>query len=104
MNDLGSRLRRAHMRISPPEPAFDRLVDRRRRKRRTSRIASLAMALVVTAAGVAGAVLALGHTGPTRHAHGFSDSRPAPNPVARPGQFSYSRKQIPFAGSSPRPS
>lgn len=96
MDDLGSRLRQAHRHISPPEPAFDRLVDRRRRKRRTSRIASLAMALVVTAAGVAGAVVALGHTGSARHGGaGLSNGgNNGPNLVASPGQYYYSKTQI----------
>jgi hypothetical protein len=106
MDDFGSRLRHAHRRIGPPEPAFDRLVDRRKRKRRTSRIASLAMALVVTAGGIAGAVVALGHTGSARHVGpGLADGgSTGPNLVAGPGQYYYSRTQIYFAGSSPPPS
>src|SRR5438093_1969745 len=94
MDDLGSRLRQIHRRVSSPEPAFDRLVDRRRRKRRNSRIASLAMAFIVVGAGLAGAVVALGHTGTARQ-HGTADGGgTGPNLVAGPGQYYYSKTQI----------
>src|SRR5919204_30504 len=47
VDDLNQRLRGVRTRITPPEPAFDRLLDRRDRKRRTSRIASVIAAFVV---------------------------------------------------------
>src|SRR5205807_2194192 len=66
MDDLGTGLRGAHTRIPPPEPAFDRLLDRRDRKRRNSRIASIAMALAVMVGGLSAVVIALGSSGGTR--------------------------------------
>src|SRR5438445_13631149 len=86
-------MQRARTRIDPQEPSFDRLLDRRRRRRRNGRIASLAMALVVTGGAVAGAVVALGHTGPARHGGArFADG--GPNLVAGPGQYYFTRTAI----------
>src|SRR2546423_11184554 len=105
MDVLETSLRPGHTRIVAREPAFDRLVGRRRRKRRNARIASIAMAFVVFAGGVAGAVVALGHSGPGRHGPGFASSGGSgPNLVANDGEYYYSRTQIYFAGSSPPPS
>src|SRR5437588_10427971 len=107
MTDPIDSLRRTRSRFDPPEPAFDRLLDRRRRKRRTTRITSIAMAFAVVSAGIAGALYAFrgtGTTGPGIASRGGQGSTNGPNLVAGPGQYYYSKTEIYFAGSSPPPS
>ena len=89
MDDLKDALRRARGGIAPPEPAFDRLVDRRRRKQRNGRIASVAMAVVALGVGIAAAALAFGHSGSGRHAPADDAEKAGPNLVAGPGQYYY---------------
>jgi hypothetical protein len=66
--DLLERLRRRSSAAAPPEPAYGRLLDRRDRKRRTSKVASLVMGLVVFGAGAAVAAVAfVGHGPGAKH-------------------------------------
>jgi Tol biopolymer transport system component len=58
MPDLRSRLERIGERVPVPEPAFDRLIVRRERKRRRQRLAAGAVAVVVFGAVVAGYLVA----------------------------------------------
>jgi hypothetical protein len=59
MTDVRSKLRRASEHVTPPERAFERMVERRERKRRTDRVASAAFALVLAIAVVGGTVSVL---------------------------------------------
>src|SRR2546430_2565178 len=100
MTDPIDSLQRARTRFDPPEPAFDRLLDRRRRRRRTSRIASIAMAFVVVSAGIAGALYAFRGTGTARHgiaSGGGQTSAGGPNLVARPGQYYFWKGEVVLA-------
>jgi len=98
MDDLNQRLRRANGRIAAPEPAFDRLLDRRGRKRRNSRIASLIVAFMVVGAGLAGAAIAFtSHGASPRHGFGSGGSEGAPL-VAGTGQYYYWKTVRPMQG------
>lgn len=59
MDSLDERLRRTGELVSPPEPALDRLVLRRDRRRRNRRIASTMLALAVAGGGIGGALYGL---------------------------------------------
>src|SRR5207247_5499494 len=85
MDDLIERLRRTSSRATPPEPAYERLLDRRDRKRRASRITSAVMAFAVVAAGIAVAAAAFaGHGQGVRHPGRFARSGGDPRLVAGP--------------------
>ena len=89
MDNLNQRLRGVSGRITAPEPAFDRLLDRRDRKRRRSRMASAAVAFAVVAAGVAVAALAFtGHGTRGKHVPGSGGATDA-RLVAGAGQYYY---------------
>jgi hypothetical protein len=59
ITDVRSRLRRASDRVMPPERAFERMVDRRERKRRTERVAAAVIASTLALAVIGGTVAAL---------------------------------------------
>lgn len=59
MDDVRTRLRRANEQVTPPDRAFERMVERRVRKRRTARVASASLALVLAVAVVGGSVALL---------------------------------------------
>jgi hypothetical protein len=91
--DLLERLRRYGSAAAPPEPAYGRLLDRRDRKRRASRVASLVMGLLVFGAGAAVAAVAfVGHGPGAKHPRtGFGDggtTHPSAL-VAGPGRYYY---------------
>jgi hypothetical protein len=104
-------LRRARSSAQPPEPAFERLVQRQERKQRNGRIASAAVALVVMAGLVAGGVWTLAHR-PSRTVVGSSGpsgpsvtSAPSagatsPSLVAAPGQYYYWKTVRPLEGGN----
>lgn len=56
MTDVRSKLRRASEYVTPPQRAFERMVERRERKRRTERIAAATVALVLAIVVVGGTV------------------------------------------------
>src|SRR5919197_700796 len=92
---IAHELQRAKLVMGPPEPAFERLLLRRDRKRRNTRILSAATALVVAAVAVAGAVLAFGvHGTGKRTPHIPATQPPSQNLVAGPGEYYYTRTQI----------
>jgi hypothetical protein len=90
MDDVQTSLKGASRLVAPPEPAFDRLLDRRDQMRRRQRLASLIVALVVGAGSVGGAALLL---------TGLSDSddavgtgwQPTRRLALRPGEYFYLR-------------
>jgi hypothetical protein len=109
MDDLSTRLRRAREGVEPTEPAFDRLVDRRRHKHRNSRIASIAMAFLVVTGGLTAAVLAFSGTGPRVEPQvpgsgggGGGEQTTAPTAlVANDGEYYYSRTDL-YYGDQPK--
>jgi hypothetical protein len=52
MNDLKPRLERMRATLAPPDEAFQRLVERRSRRRRNQRVGTAVVALAVAAAGI----------------------------------------------------
>jgi hypothetical protein len=87
---IAQRLRTTRAAAAPPEPALERLLQRRDRKRRSARIASALTALVVATGAVVGAALAFGLHGTGTEAPQFPATRPVPaDLVAGPGQFYY---------------
>lgn len=68
MSEIRSTLDQVQRRVSMPEPAMERLLRRRERKKRNERIAAAAMGLAVAAAGVVGAFVTLRVTGGTKPA------------------------------------
>lgn len=66
MTDVRSKLRRASEYLTLPERAFERMVERRERKRRTERIASAAIALTLAVAVIGGTVALLSGLTPDR--------------------------------------
>src|SRR5437870_1047706 len=102
MDDLNVRssLRRARTLASPPEPAYERLLRRKERKRRNARVASAVTALLIVAAAVTGTVVAFGLQG-TGKGHGQpAASNTGPNLQAGPGQYYYWKTIRPMPGGS----
>jgi len=102
MDDLNLRdsLKQAREQVAPPEPAYERLLQRRDRKRRNARLASALTAFVIAAAAVTGTVIAFGLHGSGK---GSAPHRPAagstgPNLVAGSGQYYYWKTVRPIAG------
>ena len=82
MTDVRSRLRRASEHVTLSEHAFERMVERRERKRRTTRVVSAAVAITFALAFVGGSVallagLAPGRARPASGGPGQGDSPPA---------------------------
>ena len=102
MDDMNVKdsLSRARNAASPPEPAYERLLQRRDRKRRQARVASAVAAAVVAVAAVTGAVLAFGlhGTGNGQAPHVPAASGTGPNLVAGPGRYYYWKTVRPMAG------
>ncbi|MGH2681582.1 MAG: hypothetical protein ACRDG8_14105 [Actinomycetota bacterium] len=59
MDDVRERLQRASRHVDVPDRPFDRLIERRDRRRRDQRIASAAVALVVATTAIGGAMTLL---------------------------------------------
>src|SRR6266540_83164 len=59
MTDVGERLRRVSERLTPPDRAFERLLEREARKRRHGRVAAATVALVVAFAVIGGGLTLL---------------------------------------------
>ena len=103
--DLIERLRRRSAASASPEPAYQRLLDRRDRKARTSRLASGVMALVVFAVAIAAAAFAfVGHGTRTGQGLPFASGGSTTqggggtNLVAGPGQFYYWKTERVISG------
>jgi hypothetical protein len=63
MADVGERLKNAIEHVALPDRPFDRMVEKRDRKRRSQRLASAAVALAIAAAAVGGGVILLSRLG-----------------------------------------
>jgi hypothetical protein len=64
MTDVRSKLRRASEYVTPPQRAFERMVERRERKRRTDRIAAATVGLVLAIVVIGGTVAVLSGLAP----------------------------------------
>jgi hypothetical protein len=83
----------------PPEPAYERLLRRRDRKRRNARVASAVTAFVVAAGAVVGVALAFGMHGSDKQAPHVPATNPVnPELVAQPGQYYYWKTVRPMPG------
>jgi len=97
MDDLIDRLRRARSGLEPQEPAFERLVDRKNRKRRNGRITSAVVAFAVMGAAASGAVWAFGGRAASHQGVAGGDVT-MPQFVAKPGQYYYWKTVLPVPG------
>jgi hypothetical protein len=90
MTDVRTELRRAGRSIDVPDGSFERLIERRDRRRRRSRAVTFAVAIGVTAVSVSAlAVLLSGlRGGPIR---GGSDWQPSRRLAMQPGEYLYLR-------------
>jgi hypothetical protein len=83
-------LRRISTGASAPEPAYERLLTRRDRRRRNSRLASGVMAFVVFGVAIAAAAIAFtGHAAGTHRSPSFGSGESSPGLIAGPGQYYY---------------
>jgi hypothetical protein len=91
MDDVRDRLRIASELVTPIERPFDRLLERRDRRRWSQRLASAAVAFVIAAAAVGGSVLLLSGLGQDPRdiaGTGWQPTRPL---ALRPGEYFYLR-------------
>jgi hypothetical protein len=63
MDDVRDRLKRASELVAPFERSFDRMIERRDRKRRSQRLASAAVAFAIAATAVGGGTVLLSRLG-----------------------------------------
>jgi hypothetical protein len=89
MSDLRDDLERAARLVTPPEPAFDRLMRRRERKARNERLAAATLGLTVAGAALGVTLVALG--GSARNATPASGARVPAGLEMGPGQYSYAK-------------
>jgi hypothetical protein len=89
MDDVRDRLRRASEIVAPFERPFDRMIERRDRKRRSQRLASAAVAFVIAAAAVGGGVLLLSRLGRDPHDAVGTGWQPTRSLALRPGEYFY---------------
>jgi hypothetical protein len=94
MDRLDERLRRTGELVSPPEPALERLVLRRDRRRRNGRIASTMVALAVAGGGIGGALFGMSALVDGRPTAPVAPAAPAeanPPPPLQTGQYFYEK-------------
>jgi hypothetical protein len=70
MDDLRGSLKTASRLVTAPDRSYDRLLERRERKRRRQRLASFVVALVVGVGSIGGAALLLAGLGPAERSVG----------------------------------
>jgi hypothetical protein len=89
MDDVRDRLRDASELVTLPGRPFDRMVEKRDRKRRSQRLASAAVAFAIAVAAVGGGVILLSRLGEEPHdpvGTGWEPTRPL---ALRPGEYFY---------------
>jgi hypothetical protein len=92
MTDVRQRLRRASEHLTPPDRAFERMLDRRDRKRRHERVAAAAVALVVAFAVIGGGLALLSGLLRERVRPGSDGTGQVdPRLVLDPGEYLYLR-------------
>jgi hypothetical protein len=89
MDDVRDRLRDASELVTPFERPFDRMVERRDRKRRSQRLASATLAFAVAAAAVGGGVILLSRLGQDPHDAVGAGWQPTRSLALRPGEYFY---------------
>jgi hypothetical protein len=93
--DVVERLRRIRAGAQAPEPAYERLLTRRDRRRRNSRLTSGVMAFVVFGIAIAAAAMVFtGHSALTHRAPLFGSGDSPPGLIAAPGQYYFTKTQI----------
>jgi hypothetical protein len=90
MDDVRDRLRNASEFVTLPDRPFDRMVERRDRRRRGQRLASAVVAFAIAAAAVGGGVILLSRLGPDRVDSG-GGWRSTKTLALRPGDYFYLR-------------
>jgi hypothetical protein len=90
MSDVRERLRNATEVVTSPERPFERLLERRDRRRRSQRLASAAVALAIAAAAVGGGVFVLSRLGQDQvdTGGGWHSTKAL---VLQPGEYFYLR-------------
>jgi hypothetical protein len=91
MDDVRDRLKGASELVTLPEGPFDRMVERRDRKRRSQRLASAAVAFTIAAAAVGGGVILLSRLGQDPHDAVGTGWQPTRSLALRPGEYFYLR-------------
>lgn len=91
MDDVRERLRNATEFVMLPERPFERLLERRDRKRRSQRFASAAVAFAIAAAVVGGGVVLLSGLGPDRQDAPGTGWQPTRRLALRSGEYFYLR-------------
>jgi hypothetical protein len=90
MSDVRERLRNATELVTLPERPFERLLERRDRRRGSQRLASAVVAFAIAAAAVGGGVFVLSKLGPDQVDTG-GGWRSTKALVLRPGEYFYLR-------------
>jgi hypothetical protein len=90
MSDVRDRLRNASEFVTLPERPFERLLERRDRRRRSQRIASAAVAFAIALAAVGGGVILLSRLGQGRVDSG-GGWHPTKALALQPGEYFYLR-------------
>jgi hypothetical protein len=91
MDDVRDRLRNASELVTLPDRPFNRMVERRDRKRRSQRLSSAALAFAIAAAAVGGGLILLSRLGQSSHdvvGTGWQPTRPL---TLHPGEYFYLR-------------
>ena len=99
MTDVRERLKNATDFVTVPERPFERLVEKRDRRRRGQRLASAAVAFAIAAAAVGGGVVLLSRLGRDRHDAPGTGWQPARRLALRSGEYFYLRVESDEAGA-----
>jgi hypothetical protein len=91
MSDVRDRLRNASEHVVLPDRPFDRMVERRDRKRRGQRLASAAVAFAIAAAAVGGGVILLSRMGQDQVVDTGGGWHSTKALALHPGEYSYLR-------------
>jgi hypothetical protein len=91
MDDVRDRLKRASELVAPFERPFDRMIERRDRKRRSQRLASAAVAFVIAAAAVGGGMVLLSRLGQDPHDAPGTGWQSTRRLELQPGEYFYLR-------------
>ena len=91
MDDVRERLRNTTEFVTLPERPFERLLERRDRRRRTQRLASAAVAFAIAASAVGGGMMLLSRLGQDPHDGLGTGWQPTRRLALQPGEYFYLR-------------